>query len=208
MADTSLILRRWQSVLKSLFPRGLAWNAKEDSASNIRKLIDALSQEACRLEVRAFDLLSELDPRVTDQLLTDWERLLSLPDECEAEPQNLTVQQRRERIVQILTTSGSQNKQFYINLAANFGITISVTDVTDQPPFLAGRSRAGDRLTNGNWRYAFVISAPFENATRFRAGYGRAGQRLVDVSNPTLECLINKHKPAHTIAILTFTGEF
>jgi uncharacterized protein YmfQ (DUF2313 family) len=208
LADSALILKRWQAALRSLFPRGKAWDAKEDSASNISKLINALGQEACRLEVRAFDLLNEIDPRITNQLLTDWERLLNLPDECEPEPENLTAEQRRQRIVQVLTTSGGQNKQFFINLAANFGIAISVTDVTDQPPFRVGRSRVGDRLTNGPWTFAFVISAPFENATRFRVGISRVGQRLVDVSNPTLECLINKHKPAHTIAILTFTGEF
>jgi len=208
MADQSLILKRWQERLRDLFPRGIAWIRKEEADSNLRKLIDSLAIEACRVEERAFELIEEVDPRTTLELLTDWERLLGLPDECEPEPENLTVQQRRDRIVQVLTTSGSQNKQFFVNLAANFGITISVEDVNDQPPFLAGRGRAGDRLTNGNWRYAFVINAPFENAVRFRAGFGRAGDRLVDVNNPTLECLINKHKPAHTIAILTFTGEF
>jgi len=208
VANQALILKRWQKQLRRLFPRGIAWIRKEETDSELRKLIDSSAIEACRVEERAFELIEEVDPRTTNELLTDWERLLGLPDECESSPENLTIQDRRDRIVQVLTTSGSQNKQFYVDLAANFGITISVEDVNDQPPFRASRGRAGDRLTNGDWTYAFVISAPFENATRFRASQSRAGDRLVDVSNPTLECLINKHKPAHTIAILTFTGDF
>lgn len=208
MANSALTLKRWQKALRCLFPRGVAWVRKEDPNSNLRKLIDSMAIESCRIEERAFELIEEVDPRTTLELLTDWERVLNLPDECEPEPENLTIQERRERIVQVLTTSGSQNKQFYVDLAARFGIIISIDDVNDQPPFLAGRSRAGDRLTNGDWVYAFVINAPVDQAIRFRAGRSRAGDRLLSVTNETLECLINKYKPAHTVALFTFTGEF
>lgn len=208
MANESVRLRAIRARVRSLFPRGAAWRLKEESGSNLRNLMNSLAIEACRIEERALELIEEVDPRTTTELLTDWERLTGLPDECEPSPENLTINERRARVVQVLTTSGGQNAQFYVDLAASFGITIEVTDVSDQPPFRAGRSRAGDRLTNGNWVYTFIISAPASEATRFRAGLSRAGDRLLDVSNPTLECLINKYKPAHTIALITFTGEF
>lgn len=208
MATNTIRLRKFQRLIRALFPRGLAWFRKDETDSNLRKLLDSLGAEACRIEEAGFKLIEDVDPRTTVDLLTDWERLLALPDECESSPENLTIQQRRERIVQVLTTDGGQNAQFYVDLAANFGVTIAVEDINDQLPFRVGRSRVGDRLTNGPWKYVFVVNAPFENATRFRVGQSRVGDRLLDVNNPTLNCLIQKHKPAHTIAILTFTGEF
>tara|TARA_R110000803_G_scaffold162194_1_gene225804 strand:+ start:16750 stop:17373 length:624 start_codon:yes stop_codon:yes gene_type:complete len=206
MATNPIRLRKYQALIRSLFPKGQAWLNLNEKDSKIRKLLDALGIEACRIEDAALDFIEEVDPRTTTDLLTDWERLLALPDDCESQPENLTVQQRRDRVVQVLTTQGGQNEAFYKQLASNFGIDIDVITVEDQPPFRAGRARAGDRLTNGDWRFTFIIDAPASSAIVFRAGTGRAGDRLRDFSNPTLECLINKHKPAHTIAIFTFGG--
>ncbi len=206
MAAAGLILERYRKIIRDLFPRGSAWASKDEKSSVLRKLLDSLGYEPCRIEDASKAFIDDVFPDTTSNLLTDWERLLALPDACEKEPENLTVQERRERIIQVLTTLGGQNVDFYKNLVNNFGIDIDVIDVEDQPPFRAGQGRAGDSLTNGNWRYAFVISAPVESATVFRAGPSRAGDPLRSFSNPTIQCLINKHKPAHTIALFRFAA--
>jgi len=204
MGSSSLRVKKFQRIVRSLFPRGWAWQLIHDSSSNIRKLSDSLAVEPCRVEDRALQFIDEVFPDTTSELLPDWERLLGLPDDCESSPESLTEQQRRDRVIQVLTTIGGQNKAFYQKLASNFGIDIDLITVEDQPPFRAGQGRAGDRLTNGDWQFAFIVSAPSTEAFRFRAGSGRAGDRLQTVSNATLECLINKHKPAHSIALFTF----
>lgn len=201
---SSVKLGRYKRLISQLFPTGKVWDQKEESGSNLKNLIDSLAVEPCRIDERALALIEEVDPRTTDELLTDWERLMGLPDDCDEEPQNLTKQQRRDRIVQVLSMEGGQYPNFFVQLAANFGFTITADDISDNVPFLAGGARAGDRLTNGPWIYTFIIRLPFTEATKFLAGQGRAGDRLEDFSNPTLECLIDKHKPAHTIAIFTF----
>lgn len=205
MAGTSLKLEKYKKLLTDLFPGGIAWEGKFDKSTNIKKLIDSLSIEACRVDDDGVAFIDNVFPDTTTTLIDDWERLLNLPDECEPEPENLTLSQRRQRVIQVLTTKGGQNVAFYERLVSNFGINIDVIDVQDQPPFRAGRARAGDRLTNGDWRYAFIVTAPVETATVFRAGIGRAGDRLRNFENNTIQCLINKHKPAHTIAIFAFT---
>lgn len=162
-----------------------------------------MSVEFCRVDERARKLFEEVDPSTTFELLEDWERLLGLPDECDLVGSQ-SLQDRRTRVIQVLTTRGGQNEQFYKDLAANFGFDVDIISVQDQPPFLAGSSKAGDRLTNGDWAYTFVVEAPAEFLTYFRAGQSTAGDRLVDIGNDTLKCLMEKHKPAHTIVLFNF----
>lgn len=192
----------YRKALTKLFPRGKAWESLESPDANLFKLLGSYSTELCRIDDRAKALIEEVDPRTTVELLVDWERLLGLPDECD-NAIDQTQQERRNRVIQVLTTEGGQNEQFYKDLASNFGIDADIISAEDQPPFTAG-SRAGDRLTNGLWRYAFIVVAPSDFLTRFRAGQGSAGDPLVKVGNDTLQCLIEKHKPAHTIALFSF----
>lgn len=203
MANATL-RERYSRLVRKLFPQGWAWFRVNDSSSVIYKLLDSISIEYCRVEERGRDLLKEVFPDSTFELLEDWERLLALPDECDPNTAQ-SLQERRTRVIQVLTTRGGQNEQFYKDLAANFGFDVDVISAEDQPPFLAGISRAGDKLTNGDlWRYTFVITAPAEFLILFRAGQSTAGDRLVEVGNDTLECLMEKHKPAHTIVLFNF----
>ena len=198
---------KYLNVIRRLFPKGLAWARVFDSTSNLSKMLEAYAAEIGTIDERAKTLITEVDPRSSLELLEDWERLLGLPDECDGTEEK-TIQERRIRVVQVLTTRGGQNEAFYKQLASNFGFSVDVISAEDQPPFVAG-SRAGDRLTNGDWRYAFVIKAPASFLIRFRAGQGAAGDPLVKVGNTTLQCLMQKHKPAHTIVLFSFgDGEF
>lgn len=207
MAAFSINQKKYLNLLRKLMPDGTLWAAKYDRASNMSKLLESLSYEAYRVEERGLDLIREANPASTIEMLGDWERVLGLPDECSKNNQVLSIQERRARVLQVLTTRGGQNVDFYKTLASNFGFDISVIEVKDQPPFRAGIARAGDRLTNGDWRYAFIIQAPTDSVVRFRAGQSSAGDPLLKVSNSVLECLMQKHKPAHTIVIFTF-GSF
>lgn len=194
---------RYARLIRKLFPSGWAWTRVNDPDSTLHKLLNAMSIEFCRVDERGRQLINEVDPTTTNELLEDWERLLGLPDECDSTSEQ-SLQERRRRVIQVLTTRGGQNEQFYKDLAANFGFDVDVISAEDQPPFQAGKSKAGDRLTNGLWRYAFIIKAPAEFLTYFRAGQSAAGDRLVTVGNNTLKCLMEKYKPAHTIVLFNF----
>ena len=199
------VKKKYNNLLKRLFPDGWAWDAKNQKTSNLSKLIASMSEEYTRIDDRGANLIKESNPATTFELLPDWERVFGLPDEC-SPTQDLSIQQRRQRIIQLLTTRGGQNKGFYQTLASNFGFDVNVIEVSDQPPFRAGSGRAGDKLTNGVWRYAFVIQAPADSLVKFRAGISTAGDRLLLVQNSTLQCLIEKYKPAHAVAIFNFAS--
>lgn len=87
-----------------------------------------------------------------------------------------------------------------VRYAALAGYDVTLTEFS---PFVAG-SRAGDALTNGAWLYAFTVHAAGEIARRFCAGRSVAGEPLADWGEGPLECIINKYKPAHAVALFAY----
>ncbi len=179
-------------MLLALLPEGLAW--PKENGSNLNALMDGLAQEFARVDSKAKGLLREItDPRVANDMLDSWETMLGLPDECTAADE--TFEQRKNAAYSKLTSSGSINRQFYIDLAASLGFEITITEFR---PFRAGRSRAGDPLSNGLWIFVWRVNAPSNTISYFRAGSGLAGEPLAVWGNDTLECVIAKRKPAGT----------
>lgn len=183
--------------IKALLPPGRAWPRDPDSV--LSKLLHALAGVFARTHRRALDLIEEADPRTTNELLTDWERVAGLPDKCA--PAGATTQERRDALVARLTARGGQSRQFFIDLAAQLGYVITITEFT---PFRAGQSSASDSLTNGYWPYAWQVNAPETTIREFRAGQAAAGEPLRRWGNELLECVIGRAKPAHTILIFAY----
>ncbi|OQB05766.1 MAG: hypothetical protein BWY19_00791 [bacterium ADurb.Bin212] len=186
-------------MLLDLFPIGIAWPRDQDT--DFYSTVDATAEEFTRLGLRSAELIRELDPRDSNESLPDWERMLGLPDECSRNVDDRTVQVRRDEILAKLTQVGSISKQYYIDIAAQLGFTISIREFR---PFQVGRSRAGDPLSNGDWIFAFEIRGPVLTFISFRTGRNTVGEPLRIWGNEPLECTINKIKPAHTAAIFTF----
>ena len=107
-----------------------------------------------------------------------------------------TVQERRDAVVAKYTLIGGQNKQFYIDLAAAIGFTITITEFN---PFVAG-SGAGDPISNDDtgWPWAWQVNAPETTIQYFRSGQNTSGDALRKWGNEKLECAITARKPAHT----------
>ena len=211
MASVSL-RNKYKWLVRRLFPTGWAW--KFAKGSTLLKFTDSLAEEPARIEERAFDLLEELDPAKTYEMLDNWERMLGLPDECDPDDLDLSVFERRVRILQKLTTGGGQSKAFFKLIAEQLGYDADIIDVVNFKDFRAGIARAGDPLTNSTeadgstgdagWAHTFQVKAPAELVRKFRAGQSTAGERLVYVENRRLECVIRKYAPAHVTVIFSF----
>lgn len=209
MADVGVVLK-YARAIRKLLPPGKAFDfPAEDEAS---KTLDALAEEAARIEERGQDLLNELDPRNTFEMLDSWERLLGIPDECTPEGDDPTIGQRRQRILQKLTTGGGQSKAFYKLIAAQLGYDITALDVVNFTDFRTGLSTVGQPLSNSTdgddevtgWPYTFQIKAPATFVRRFTVGQSTVGERLVNPENETLECVIRKFAPAHVTVLFSF----
>lgn len=183
--------------LQQLLPSGSAW--PRDVGSALTKLLSAIAEEMARIDGRALQLIDEADPRTTVDMLGDWERVAGLPDNCSgllADSQ----QGRRNELVSKLVGRGGQSRAYFIELAKAFGFDITIEEFR---PFRAG-SRAGDPLSNGDWRFTWRVRAPAVTVRRFRAGQSAAGELLASWGNAGLECRIRKFAPSHTGVLFAY----
>jgi uncharacterized protein YmfQ (DUF2313 family) len=206
--------------LAALLPVGPAWPREYDST--LMKLVGGLAQIwGDPVDARAADLLErESDPRATIELLPDWERNWGLPDPCYAGP--LTIADRQLALVMRMTMRGAQSRQFFIDVAAFLGYTITITEYA---PFMAGVSNCGDTRTppldpsplvgNFRWyigppemRFYWTIRVTGARLTWFRSAQGQAGvdHHLEIGLAEDLECLLDRWKPAHTQIVFDYSN--
>lgn len=205
-------------ALGNLLPVGRAW-ATGDEQSTLYKALRGLAQIWGYVDSRAADFLErESDPRATLEMLPDWERNWGLPDPCVAEP--LTIEDRRKVLVLWMTLLGGQSRQFFIDVAARLGYTITITEYS---PFMVGISMVGDTSgmfnpddpTQYRWwiggpdmRYYWTVHIGELRLTWFRVTVGQTGidpHLRIGIATD-LECIIRRWKPAHTEVIFDYSG--
>ena len=79
------------------------------------------------------------------ELLPDWERNWGLPDPCYTAP--LTIAERQLALVMRMTMLGAQSRAFFIEVAAQIGYTITITEYRT---FVCGIDRCGDNRVYGD----------------------------------------------------------
>lgn len=209
-------IEKFKNTFRRLLPKGRAWEK-----FRLHPLIEGIVGEFCRFEERTEAFLNvELDPGKADELLTDWESMVGIPDECT--PENQTLQERREAVLERLARVGALSADFYESIGEFLGFDITVQDCNQ---FLVGRGRVGDALCNnsiadkfevGNnavgdqlqvfsWQSYFEVILPIAEASLFRVGNGVVGEPLRTFGNQLIQCTIRKLKPAHTGVVFSFT---
>lgn len=184
------------NMLTALLPQGMLWEQlKQDP--NFVGLLQAAADELALLDAREDDLLDEADPRTTYEMLPDWEAAYALPDPCSGA--DLTLEQRRLMLVAKYTNKGGQNIPFYINLAAQLGYDITITEFS----IFNFDSSFEDPMTDENWLFTWQVNAPVVtiNDMTFESGLD---EPWATWGNERLECAINRLKPAHTTLQFTY----
>lgn len=207
------------AMLQGLLPRGAAWGREPDTT--LTRLLDASAQELARLDSAAWLLLDETNPRTTVEALEDWERVLGLPDECGLIA--ATLAERRAQALRKLVRPVGQDRPFFEALAASMGYQATVEEFR---PFAADESGADDSLNDAPgggtvdtsaipasfrpsdydaWLFVFLLNVADEFPVRwFRAEASGAEDHLATWGNSMFECVINRAKPAHTIALFGY----
>lgn len=152
-------------------------------------------------EEAAEALAEEIDPRAAHHLLADYERCLG-PDPCGRDRDALTVEQRRMLAYQRWTARGGQSIPYFIAVAAALGVSITIDEFV---PSRAGVLRAGQRLRPEGSQFVWRVNVPdLINVVRFRTGASRAGHRLLSFEVSSIECIVRRMAPAHTIVVFSY----
>jgi uncharacterized protein YmfQ (DUF2313 family) len=134
----------YADAMERLLPQGQAW--PRSIGSILMRTVTGLTRIWGDVEIRASALLEvESDPRITVEMLPDWERNWGLPDPCYSEP--LTIAERQLALMMRMTMLGSQSREFFIQVAAMIGYTIMISEYR---VFVCGIDRCGDNRVYGD----------------------------------------------------------
>jgi len=190
-------------LLQSLLPRGKAWNREEGAV--LTEFLYGQAGEFARVDTRSNVLLTERDAQYASELLIDHEIDLGLPDECSPETQ--TIQERRLAAHSKLIALGGQNPTYFIELAAAYGWTVTVTEYS---PFWCGVMGAGDPCGDAWVIFYWKITISYGGLGEiiyFICEGSECGDLLSYISGAeSMLCQFNKYKPAHTVLIFDYDG--
>lgn len=206
----------YAAMIIQLVPRGAAWS--RFPASRIYRLLAGSAEEAARVEESGFRLIDEANPLTSMNGISDWERVLGLPDTCL--PSGTTLQERRQAVLAKLADIGRQDLDYWYELAALLGYDVEIKRKT---PFQCGKSQCGDpygvdaeagvpvrerrqtdMLAPGEIRYWWEVIVHGLPIIWFECGVSAPPDALGKrVTAHNLECVMQRDKEAHTL--LTFS---
>ena len=177
-------------TLKLLFPIELQGDFVKDIEVEGKYLDGAQS--------RAEQLLNEMFPDQSHELLPDWERVCGLTPGSDD-----TLQLRRDRVIRKLRERGSLSIPYFIALAAAMGYEITIEE---DNPFICGWSEVGvDPLSIEESIFMWRVNVAGQPVYEFRCGESACGERLLWWPGVAeLEICFNELKPAHTFVYFTY----
>jgi uncharacterized protein YmfQ (DUF2313 family) len=197
----------YSAQLRALLPKGRAWLAAPGSVA--AALLEAAGAGMARIDARTSDLIAETSPLTAIELLPDWELMAGLPDSCLAIAEPL--RDRQLAVSRKLAGEGGQSSAFLIGLAAQIGIQARISEFA---PFTT-ESTVDGPIYDDDWSFAFEFEVLADSGVGSGDAYiegwltteSGVDEYLRTFGLDSLECLINRAKPAHTIALFIYPTE-
>jgi uncharacterized protein YmfQ (DUF2313 family) len=172
-------------LLQHLLPRGTLWTRNKNSG--LSQFLQGAADELSRFDAREDDLILEMDSRTTTELIEKWEEEYGLPEA--GEELAPTLAERRADVLEKKLQQGRQDKQYFIDLAAALGYTVTIVEHT---PGWCGLMTVGEPC--GDQTNLFIWTMLIEIDSDI----------LPDIKK--LEQKINDVKPGHTRVLFNFEG--
>lgn len=191
--------QEYVGMLKELLPPGPAW-PRGDTASLYAMMFEVWGAELARADSRARALITENDPRFALETFQEWLDEWGLPDDCIRAWSNANDTTLRKLLLWKIQTVGSQNWQFFVDLASMFGYIITIDEFNRH----SVRSRTSDVLSSEIWPHTWRVNvlAAQGSAMTYHEVTGDAKEPLAWWGDALIECLIKRYAPAH--ATLSF----
>ncbi|WCT72044.1 DUF2313 domain-containing protein [Sphingomonas naphthae] len=196
---------RYLQQLQALLPQGQAWSRAPDAM--LTRLLAAMADGMARVDARSADLLEELDPSTTLELLGDWERVAGLPDACV--PVGGSIADRQTALARKIAGLGGQSVGFFVDLAARLGLDV---EIREPEPFDCN-SRIDGEISDDGWRAAFIVRVlpPSETigdtprvAIAEFTTLSTVDERLASFGAEDLECVVMRAAPAHSSPLFAY----
>lgn len=187
---------QYRDQLQALLPQGAVW--PRDRGSTLSGILQGFALELARVDLRGEQLVEEADPRTTQEMLSDWERVAGLPDPCVGPGQ--TTGQRRAALLQKLTKLGGQSPAYYVEVALALGFAITIDEYLEHTV----EDDVENELFGTEWAYAWRVNSALNTVVELTVA-DTVDDPLAYWSNVPLECVISRLKPAHTVVIFAYS---
>lgn len=196
----AVTLEAWTSALQALLPPGRAFTREPNSI--LAKVLAAISAMYFSAQSKVDALVDQADPRRADELLSDWETMLALPDRCTPAGQNVLDRQRA--VYQRLVEQGGQSRAYFIGLAELLGEAgVTITEFRRANCNSNCNSALYTRSDLFTWRVN--IPRPALNA-RWANCQSNCNDALQMYTPSVIECALTERKPAHTHVIFAYAA--
>jgi len=189
------LTEQYTQLLEKLLPRGPAWG-KGDS------LLEGLAASLARVHQRGDELMQEIDPRSTTELIDRYEANTGLPDSC-APPGVQTLAQRRQRLDAKINLAGGINEAFYLAQLAALGYPDATITRFYKSPFRC-TSTCTESLYTEEWRYYWQVNMPAATKVTGMTCASSCNDSLRTWGDTVVECVMQKLCPSHTYVIFRY----
>ncbi|OYZ03509.1 MAG: hypothetical protein B7Y42_00590 [Polaromonas sp. 28-63-22] len=190
----AVTLQAWLGSLQALLPPGRAFTREPGSV--LARVLEALAAMLLAAQMRLEDLRAQGDPLRATTMMPDWERFLALPDACVVAPENLSLFERQQNLLQRLTEQGGQSAAYFIGLASQLGQPGCT--VTEFRP-MSCNDDCNDALFSPEDRFNWQFNVPAASVGIRVMDCNDDCNDPLDFFTPSLiECPIRKRRPAHT----------
>lgn len=184
-------LEQYTDSLADYLPGGLLFASRSVQDSNFRKLLRGMSGELFRSNGLLKEYCEQIIPDQTVKFISEWESALGIPDDCFSGTG--TLDERRRDVLTKLAALGVQTQQDFIDLAATFGVMITIN---------AGISEITFPLTFPVVMFTTEKEARFTIVVRFTVQAANKFPLVFPITFGSgeiavLECLFTKLKPAN-----------
>jgi len=121
-------IKQYTDSLARYMPGGDLFASRNVADSTFRKLLGGLSGELFRCNGLIKEYGEQIITDTTTKFVSEWESALGIPDDCF--PGTGTLEERRLHVLVKLASLGVQTQQDFIDLAALFGVTVTIMNGT------------------------------------------------------------------------------
>jgi uncharacterized protein YmfQ (DUF2313 family) len=174
----------------AFMPGGRVFAGKNRGEATLRKYLSGLAIELFRIDEQMNLMSEDHDITKTTQFIEQWESAVGIPDDCFLG--NGTLIERRRDVLAKFAKMNLTTDQSFIDLAALFGITVTITPGGDEYVFPLSFP-ISLIATQKEARFTMVVRFPGESEVfplAFPIAFGFPAINLI-------KCLFNKSKPGN-----------
>lgn len=185
----------YTTLLTALLPRGAAWEGEN-------LLVEGLAPSLARVHKRSAELMTEISPGESVELIDRYEALCGLPDKCIPDGVQ-TLTQRQRRLAAKINGYGGINEAFYLNQLRVLGYdAVTITQFQNNDPD-APDTWPPD-TTKDDYRYYWQVNIPDSAATTVMTCTDSCNSALRTWGDTVAECVIDKLCPSHTVVLFSY----